>query len=35
MSGFVVDAKTRVVFEKMEFDVGGRRILVLWERLEC
>jgi len=33
MSGFVVDAKTRVVFEKMEFDVGGRRILVLWERL--
>jgi hypothetical protein len=33
MSGFVVDARTWVVFEKMEFDVDGRRILVLWERL--
>ncbi len=33
MSGFVVDARTWVVFEKMEFVVDGRRILVLWERL--
>jgi hypothetical protein len=28
-----VSAGTSYVFERMEFDVGGRRILVLWERL--
>jgi hypothetical protein len=30
---FSVGAETSYVFERMEFDVGGRRILVLWERL--
>jgi hypothetical protein len=30
---FSASAGTSYVFERMEFDVGGRRILVLWERL--
>jgi hypothetical protein len=30
---FSASAGTSYVFEKMEFDIDGRRILVLWERL--